>query len=81
MTSLYIIPGLLAVLRPVPCLGSLLALIGTIWSIVVYIKAVSIATDLDAGRSILAVLAPFIVLFLLGILLSVMGVAWLAIVL
>ncbi len=81
MVSLYIIPGLLAVLRPVPCLGGLLALVGTIWSIVVYIKAVSVATDLDAGRSILAVLAPFIVMFLLGILLSVMGVAWLAIVL
>jgi hypothetical protein len=79
MTALYIIPGLLAVLRPVPCLGGLLALIGTIWSIVVYIKAVSVATDLDAGRSILAVLAPAIVLFLLGVLLSVLAVVWLAI--
>jgi hypothetical protein len=79
--ALYIVPGLLAVLRPIPCLGGLLALIGTIWSIVVYIKAVSVATDLSAGRSILAALAPFIVLFLLGVLLSVMAVAWLAIVL
>jgi hypothetical protein len=81
MTSLYAIPGLLAILRPVPCVGGLLVLIGAIWSIVVYIKAVSVATDLDAGRSILAVLAPAIVLFLLGVLLSVMGIAWLAIVL
>lgn len=80
MVALYIIPGLLAVLRPVPCLGGLLALVGTIWSIVVYIKAVSVATDLDTGRSILAVLAPVIVMFLLGVLLSIMAVAWLAIV-
>jgi hypothetical protein len=80
MTSLYVIPGLLAVLRPVPCLGGLLALIGTIWSIVVYIKAVSVAADLDAGRSILAVLAPFLVMFLLGVLLSILAVVWLAIV-
>jgi len=79
--ALYIVPGLLAVLRPIPCLGGLLALVGTIWSIVVYVKAVSIATDLDAGRSILAVFAPFIVMVLLGVLLSVMAVAWLAIVL
>ena len=79
--ALYIVPGLLAVLRPIPCLGGLLALIGTIWSIVVYIKAVSVATDLSTGRSILAALAPFIVMFLLGVLLSVMAVSWLAIVL
>lgn len=80
MTSLYVIPGLLALLRPVPCVGGLLALIGTLWSIVVYVKAVSVATDLDGGRSVLAVFAPFIVLFLLGILLSIMAILWLAIV-
>lgn len=81
MTSLYAIPALLGLLRPIPCVGGLLVLIGTIWSIVVYIKAVSVASDLDAGRSILAVVAPFIIITLLGILLSVLGIAWLAIVL
>jgi len=80
MTSVYVIPGLLAILQPIPCVGGLLALIGTIWSIVVYIKAVSVATDLDAGRSVLAVLAPFIVLFLLGVLLAILAVLWLALV-
>jgi hypothetical protein len=80
MTSVYVIPGLLALLQPIPCVGGLLALIGTIWSIVVYIKAVSVATDLDAGRSVLAVLAPFIVLFLLGVLLAILAILWLALV-
>jgi hypothetical protein len=80
MTSLYAIPGLLAVFEPIPCLGGLLALVGTIWSIVVYVKAVSVATDLDTGRSIVAVLAPFLVLVLLAILLSILAIVWLAIV-
>jgi hypothetical protein len=71
---------LLAVLKPVPCLGTLLALIGTIWAIVVYIKAVSVASDLDAGRSILAVLAPFIVIWLLSFLLLILAVVWMVIV-
>jgi len=80
MVALYAIPGLLAVLKPVPCLGTLLALIGTIWAIVVYIKAVSVASDLDAGRSILAVLAPFIVIWLLSFLLLILAVVWMVIV-
>jgi hypothetical protein len=81
MASLYVIPGLLGLLAPIPCLGILLALIGTIWSIVVYIKAVSVVSGLDTGRSILAVFAPFIAIVLLSVLLAVLAVAWLAIVL
>jgi hypothetical protein len=80
MVALYVIPGLLGLLGPVPCAGGLLGLIGIIWSIVVYVKAVSVATDLDTGKAVLAVFAPFIVLLLLGILLAIMAIAWLAIV-
>jgi hypothetical protein len=78
--SLYVIPGLLGLLAPVPCLGGLLGFIGLIWSIVVYVKATSVATDLDTGQSVLAVFAPFVVLLLLGILLAIMAIAWLVIV-
>jgi hypothetical protein len=80
MVSLYVIPGLLGLLGPVPCLGGLLGLIGLVWSIVIYVKAVSVATDLDTGKAVLAVFAPFIVLLLAGIVLSILAVAWLAIV-
>lgn len=85
MISLYIIPGLLALLQldqPVACCcgGTLLALVGTIWSIVVYVKAVSVASDLDTGRSIVAVFAPFVVILLLAMLLAILGFGWLAIV-
>jgi len=78
--ALYIIPGLLAVLQPIPCLGFLLALIGTVWSIVVYIKATSVVTGLDAGRAIVAVVAPFFIITLLGSLLLVLTIFWFAII-
>lgn len=80
MVSLYVIPGLLGLLRPIPCLGPILALLGLIWGIVVYIKAIAVASDLDLGRSVLAFFAPVIILLLLGIVLVTLLVAWMAIV-
>jgi hypothetical protein len=80
MTSLYAIPGLLGLLQPIPCVGSLLVFVATIWSIIVYVKAVSVASELDLGRSVIAVLAPFLVILLLSILLGILFAIWLAIV-
>jgi hypothetical protein len=79
-TALYSVPLLLTLLSPIPCLGGLLALIGWIWAIVVYIKAVSVSSDLDAGRSILAVLAPIAFFAVLGLLFSIAVAIWLVIV-
>jgi hypothetical protein len=74
--ALYVIPGLLLLLQPIPCVGWLLALVGTIWGVVVYIKATSVASDLDGGRAILAVFAPFFALILLGIILGILVAVW-----
>jgi hypothetical protein len=79
MVSLYVIPALLGLLSPVPCLGFVLLLAGTIWSIVVYVKAVSVTSGLDAGRSILAVFAPIVVIILLGLVISLLLTLWLVI--
>jgi hypothetical protein len=79
MVALYVVPGLLALLRPIPCIGGLLVLIGAIWSIVVYIKATSVSTGLDGGRAIVAVVAPFLAITLLAILLSMLAFLWLII--
>lgn len=78
-TALYVVPGLLAILEPVPCVGTLLALVGTIWSVVVYIKATMVASDLDGGRATVAVLAPALVLALAGLLLGLLAILWLVI--
>jgi hypothetical protein len=81
MVALYSIPGLLALFTPIPCLGAFLALIGAVWSIVVYVKAVSVVSGLDGAKSLVAVVAPFFVLAFLAILLSMAAVVWLVIIL
>jgi hypothetical protein len=78
--ALYSVPGLLGLLGPVPCLGAILGLIGFVWGIVVYVKATSVATGLDTGRSIVAVFAPAVILFLASILLSILVVFWFVII-
>jgi hypothetical protein len=77
--ALYVIPGLLLLLQPVPCVGWLLALAGTIWSVVVYVKATSVATGLDGGKAFLAVILPFLAFIVLGLVLSALVVLWFAI--
>lgn len=77
MVSLYVIPGLLGILSPVPCLGTILVLVGALWGIIIYVKAVSFTTGLDIGPSILAVVAPLLVLVLLGLVVGVLLLFWL----
>ena len=78
--ALYVIPGLLGLLGPIPCVGGILVLIGTIWGIVMYIKATSVVSGLDLGRSVVAVLAPFVILFLLAMALAIMFILWMIII-
>ena len=47
---------------------------------VVYIKATSVASGLDGGRAILAVIAPFLAITVLGFLLAILAFLWLAII-
>jgi hypothetical protein len=79
MVSLYAIPGLLRLLQPIPCLGSILLLIGFVWGLVVYVKAIAVSTELDAGRAVLALFAPFVVLVLAALLLAILATIWLII--
>lgn len=78
--ALYIVPGLLVLFKPIPCVGGLLAFIGTVWSIVVYMKATSVAGNLDTGRTILAVLAPFFSIVVLGFVMATLAGLWFAII-
>lgn len=77
-SALYVIPTLLGILRPVQCVGGLLALIGFGWGLVIYIKALTVSAELDWGKAILAVFAPAVVLFLLLLAFVSTLVAWLA---
>lgn len=64
-SSLSVIPHLLAAFSFIPCLGGLLALIGSIWGLVIQVKAVETTHGLTQGRSILAVLLPYLLIVLL----------------
>jgi hypothetical protein len=76
MTSLYVMPSLLVLLGQIPCVGCVFSLAGLIWSLVISIKAVSVASDLDVGQSILAVFAPAIVIALLILLATIAVAIW-----
>jgi len=78
--AVYVIPGLLGLLGSIPCVGGILVLVGAIWGIVMYVKATSVVSGLDAGRSIVAVVAPFVVLFLLAMALTILFVLWMVII-
>ncbi len=78
--AVYAIPGLLALLGRIPCLGPILVLVGTIWAIVMYVKATSVVSGLGIGRSVVAVLAPFVVLLLLAMILAILLLFWLVII-
>ena len=56
--ALYVVPHALGVLRPVPYLGPLLGLIGSIWGAAIYVRATAVANDLDGWRAFLACVLP-----------------------
>lgn len=64
-SSLSVIPSLLNVFGFIPCLGGLLALAAWIWMLLIQYKAVQVSHGLSQGRSILAVLLPYILLVLI----------------
>jgi hypothetical protein len=78
--AVYAIPGLLGLLGSIPCVGGILVFIGTLWGVVMYVKATSVVSGLDIGRSVVAVLAPFVVLFLLALALAILFILWMVII-
>jgi hypothetical protein len=63
-TGYAAVPLLLTGLAPIPCLGWLAVLVGTLWSAVVYIRANQDVTGLLIYRAAAAVLLPALVLIL-----------------
>lgn len=63
-TGYAAVPLLLTGLAPIPCLGWLAVLVGTLWSAVVYIRANQDVTGLSIYRAAAAVLLPALVLIL-----------------
>lgn len=64
-SSLSVIPHLLGALSFIPCVGGLLGLAASIWGLFIQYKAVQTTQGLSQGRSIVAVLLPYLLLALL----------------
>jgi len=78
LTSYAAIPLLLTGLAPIPCIGVLAALVGSVWAVVMYGTAVRAVTGLDWLRVVLSLLAPLALAALLGFLslLALAAVWW-----
>lgn len=62
VTALYSVPNLLDFFAPIPALGPLLALVGTVWGWIVYVKAVQVTQRFDLGRAVAASVLPAVAL-------------------
>ena len=80
-SALSTIPHLLHAFDFIPCLGTIIWLVAGVWGLVIQVKAVEITHGLSQGRSVLAVILPYLLasllagfLFLLFILLLAFGI-------
>lgn len=62
VTALYSVPNLLDFFAPIPALGPLLALVGTVWGWIVYVKAVQVTQRFDLSRAVAASVLPAVAL-------------------
>jgi hypothetical protein len=74
LTALYAVPRVLGFFSPIPYVGWLIALVGTIWGIVIYVRAVEVSQRFDTGKAILATVLPALIVFIVIALVTGLGV-------
>ena len=68
-------PNVLAVFSFIPCVGPLIALVGSIWALVAGIIAVRAALDFDTGKAVLtAIIGWLIIMVVTFVLAAILGV-------
>lgn len=72
LTASFAVPNLLGIFSFIPCLGPFLALIGWLWGVAVYIKAVQVSQRLDTGRAVAAIL-PALILAVMAMMVVFIG--------
>ncbi|RME48248.1 MAG: hypothetical protein D6791_03800 [Chloroflexi bacterium] len=65
-SSLSALPHVLGAFAFLPAVGGLMALVGSVWGLVVNYRAVQVSHGLSSDRAVLAVLLPYLVLLLLA---------------
>ncbi len=64
-TAFFVVPHVLDVFAGVPVVGPLLGLIALFWGLVIYVVATAASHRLSAGRAVVAVFAPVVLLLTL----------------
>ncbi len=73
LTALFAVPNLLGIFSFIPCAGPLVAFIGWVWGVAVYVKAVQVSQRFDLGKAILAAILPALILAVLVLLIAFMS--------
>jgi hypothetical protein len=73
LTALFALPHLLSIFSFIPCVGPLLALIGWLWGVAVYVKAVQVSQRFDAGKAILATVLPALIVAVIVMVVAFVG--------
>lgn len=79
LTALFAVPNLLGFFSFIPCLGSFLALIGWLWGVAVYVKAVQVSQRMELGQAILATILPAVILAVILMIVVFMGLLAIAV--
>lgn len=75
-TAFFAVPHVLDIFAGVPVAGGILAAIAFVWGVVIYVVATAVTHRLSAGRAIVAVFAPFLVLLTLVALILLAFAVW-----
>jgi hypothetical protein len=68
-------PNLLGIFNLIPCLGALIALVGSLWALVAGVIAVREALDVDTTKAVLTVVVSWLIVFVISaVILSIVGV-------
>jgi hypothetical protein len=73
LTALFAIPNLLGIFSFIPCAGPLVAFIGWVWGVAVYVKAVQVSQRLDTGKALLAAILPALIVAVLVMIVAFIG--------
>ncbi len=67
LTALFAVPaGLLQIFSFIPCLGPVLVLVGLVWGVLVYIRAVQISQNFSGGKAAFITFLPLLISLLLA---------------
>lgn len=73
LTALFAVPNLLGIFSFIPCAGPLVAFIGWVWGVAVYVKAVQVSQRLDLGKALLAAILPALILAIIVMVVAFIG--------